>query len=232
MKKLLTVCYSSFFLLAGLAYAEPVTFQFSGSVTNVQADDVFGIAAGDAIQGTFSFDPSAADLLPDDPTTGVYQFSAPFGMDVVAGGHDFNASGLLSIGILNGSVDLYTVTAVGDSGNLDMQLFLQDSSGAVFTSDRLTSAPPSLDSFDLREFQLIDQLTDGQVQLDGQITSLTDPIAATPEPSQSAVVLAGVIILLALLKRRGLLRITVTRYGGPAAEVRRPGAAALLGRQI
>jgi len=214
MKKLLTVSYlSSFFLLAGLAHADPVTFQFSGSVTDVLADDVFGIAAGDAFQGIFTFDPSAADLVPDDPATGIYQFSAPFGMDVVAGGHDFSADGLLSIGILNGSADLYAVSAVSDSGNLDLQLFLEDSSGNVFNSDHLPSIPPSLNTFDVRDFHLIDQLADGQVQLDGHITSLTDPIAATPEPSQEALVLAGLIVLLLLLRRKGLLRITVTRFG-------------------
>jgi len=195
-------------LLAGSAHADPVTFQFSGNVTDVLADDGFGITSGDAIRGTFSFDPSAADLVPGDPTIGIYEFSAPFGMDVVAGGHDFNASGLLSIGIAVGSVDLYTVTAVGDSGNLDLQLFLQDSSGGVFPSDHLPSTPPSLNSFDLRDFHLIDQLTDGQVQLDGHVTSLTDPIAATPEPSQEALVLAGLILFLGLLRRKGLLRVT------------------------
>jgi hypothetical protein len=96
MKMLLTVTYlSSFFLLPGLAQADPITFQFSGNVTDV-ADGGIGITSSDAILGTFNFDPSTADLVPDDPTTGVYQFSAPFGMDVVAGGHDFSADGLLS----------------------------------------------------------------------------------------------------------------------------------------
>ena len=97
---------------------------------------------------------------------------------------------------VNGSVDLYAVTAVSDSGNLDMQLFLQDSSGNAFSSDHLPSIPPSLASFDLRDFHLIDQLTDGQVQLDGHISSLTDPIASTPEPSLGAPFLAAIMILL------------------------------------
>jgi hypothetical protein len=211
MKRLSTIsCLFSLFLLGGSAFADGLTFQFSGRVTDV-SDDVFSIAIGDAFQGTFTFDASAVDLDPDDPTTGIYQFTAPFGMDVVADGHDFNASGLLTIGILDGSVDLYAVSAVSDSGDLDMQLSLQDSSGSVFSSDQLPSIPPSLGSFDARDFHLIDQLAGGQVQFDGHIASLTDPVAATPEPSNYVLVLAGLIVFLAVLRAKGLLRVTVTQ---------------------
>jgi len=220
MKKLLTIC-SSLVLLVGLAHADPITFRFSGNVTDVQANDGFGIAPGDAIQGTFNFDPTAADLLPDDPATGIYQFTAPFGMDVLIGGDDFKASGLLSIGILDSSVDIYSVSAVSDSGNLDLQLFLEDSSGSALNSDHLPLTPPSLDGFDFRDFHLIDELADGQVQLDGSILSLTDPIAATPEPSEVGLALAAAILLLVPLHRKGLLRITVTRGGRPDADLPR-----------
>ena len=200
MKTVLTV-WTFTILLAGSALADTVTFQFSGNVTDVQ-DEVFGIMSGSSIQGTFSFDSAAADLVPDDPSTGIYNFSAPFGLDVTIGPHDFDATGSLSIGVRDGVADIYAVSALSDNGNLDMQLFLEDGTGGVFQNDLLPLTPPSLAGFDVRDFHLIDELTGGQIQLDGHITSLSDPMAPTPEPSQGLLVLIGTMIIVVMTRRR------------------------------
>ena len=106
--------YSSFLLLlaTGVCHAETITFHFSGSVTQVPVDEVFGdIAVGDAIDGSFNFDSTATDLIPGDPATGSYSFGAPFGLSATVGAHPFEATGSLNIGIFNGFVDQYTVLA-------------------------------------------------------------------------------------------------------------------------
>src|SRR5579872_2754675 len=100
------------FVLLGSANASTITVNFTGTVTQVPIDEVFGdIAFGDQIQGSFSYDPSAPDLIPGDPTVGSYAFGAPFGMTASIGAHEFDAFGGMSIGILNSFVDQLTVLA-------------------------------------------------------------------------------------------------------------------------
>ncbi len=196
-------CVASLFLLMGAARAGTVTVQFTGNVDNVFEDDAFGdIAPGDQILGSFRFDTSAPDLIPNDPAAASYRFAAPFGLDVTIGSHAFTASALLNIAIFNGSADQYAVLAGNESGNLDVEIFLQDSSGTALSDDHLPSTVPLLDAFDLREFQFVDQSSDGLVELDGTITSMTDPPTPTPEPSQCLLVLMISAGLVAIERRR------------------------------
>jgi hypothetical protein len=200
--KTILFCAASLFLLMGAARADTLTFQFTGNVADV-FDDIFGdIAAGDPIHGSFRFDTSAPDLIPGDSTVASYRFTAPFGLDLTIGSHDFTASALLNIAIFNGSVDQYAVSANNDSGNLDFAMFLQDSSGTALNDDHLPSTVPLVDSFDLREFQFVDQTSDGLVEMDGTITSMTDPPAPVPEPSEGVLLLMVSIILGVVARRR------------------------------
>jgi hypothetical protein len=190
--------------LAGWARADTLIFQFTGNVGDVFENDIFGdIAAGDLIQGSFRFDSTAPDLVPADPSTGSYNFNAPFGMDVTIGAHLFSASGLLNIGVFNGAVDQYAVQGVNDSGTLDMEMFLMDSGGTAFSDDHLPLAVPSLSSFDVRSFQFADQLNEGAIALDGTISAFSDPVA-TPEPSEWAALLLASLAMVVATRRRAM----------------------------
>jgi hypothetical protein len=193
-------CVISLFVLLSSANAAVLTFQFSGNVTQVPLDEVFGdLNPGDLIQGTFSFDTSATDAVPADPSIGSYTSSAPLGMDVTIGTHNFKTSGGLNIGILNGVVDQYTVLATSASGDLTLELFLQDNTGSAFSNDHLPLTPPALTDFAQRDFHLIATLAGGEVQADGQLGATA---VATPEPPTAGFILAGSIFLLPAVRKR------------------------------
>ncbi len=183
-----------------LACAGPVTFNFTGTVSQVPIDDfATGIQFGDAITGSFTFDSTSVDAIAAS-MAGSYTSTGPtFGITAAIGPSalPFLAPGAMNIGIMNTFVDQYTGHA--SSATLVLDLFFQDSSGAVFSSDGLPLSPPPLAGFAQREFHL-DQ-TDGagdETQVDGAITSLTcgSGCAATtvPEPSTAWFLLAGTIL--------------------------------------
>jgi hypothetical protein len=184
-----------------LARAGPITFNFTGTVSQVPIDDfATGIQFGDSITGSFTFDSAAVDAIAAS-TAGSYTSTGPaFGITAAIGPSAllFLAPGSMNIGILNTFVDQYTGHA--SSATLVLDLFFQDNSGAVFSSDGLPLSPPPLAAFAQREFHL-DQ-TDGagaETQVDGAITSLTcgSGCAATtvPEPSTAWFLLAGTTLL-------------------------------------
>ncbi len=189
-------------LAAGPVRADTIAFQFSGTVTQVPVDQVFGdIAFGDTFQGTLSFDSAAADQDPGDPSIGSYSFSAPFGMTIDIGAHDFEATGSLNIEVVNSFVDQYTVLATDQTGGLIMDLFLLDNTGTALSNDHLPLGAPSLASFGERDFHLDDFLDSGEIQVDGEIDA--SPVQATPEPSTT--ILSAAILLAictAALRRR------------------------------
>jgi hypothetical protein len=194
VKKSNGACVLALFVLISSANASVVTFEFSGEVTQVPLDEVVGdLVSGNLIQGSFSFDTSAIDSIPGDPATGSFSWSAPFGMRVRIGAHDFSASAQLSIGILNSFVDQYSVLATSDSGDLTLELFFQDNTGNVFASDKLPLAPPPLAGFSQKDFHLDAISGDGETQADGELDSLSSP--PVPEPSTSGLFLAGSILL-------------------------------------
>jgi hypothetical protein len=197
-------CAACFFLLLGGANASTITVNFTGTVTQVPIDEVFGdISFGEQIQGSFSFDPSAPDLIPGDPSVGSYAFGAPFGMTASIGAHEFDAFGGMSIGILNSFVDQLTVLATNGAGDLTLELFMQDDTGRVFTNDHLPLAPPPEGSFAQKDFHLDAFFDDEEIQVDGQFGAA--PTTEVPEPSTAILFLAASMALLALARRRRLL---------------------------
>ena len=64
------------------ASGSPITFQFTGAVTQVPIDDVYGdIAFGNLNQGSYTFNSAALDLIPADFETGSYTSAGlPYGM--------------------------------------------------------------------------------------------------------------------------------------------------------
>ena len=198
MKTILTAgCTAMLLAMAGPARADSVTFQFSGTVTQVSADPVFGdITFGEAFTGSLSFDSTATDLIPDDPTVGSYAFSSPFGMSVRVGSHGFYAFGSLNIEILNSAVDQYTAFASSQAGDLNMSLFLLDDTGTALDDDHLPPGMPTFNSFAERDFQLSGFLNGGGIQIDGEISAPS--LQAVPEPRPLIPGFAFSVVLLAL----------------------------------
>lgn len=199
MARFLTATLTAFlFLFIHSAHATPVTFQFAGTITQAPVDEVFGdVNFGDAIQGSYTFDSSAIDQIPD-AATGSYTSLAPFGMQASIDGHEFLANGFVNIGVLNSTVDQYTVLAESEDASIALELFLQDNSGTAFSSDRLPLSPPQLDAFGQRDFHL-DAVFDGnEIQADGQLTSLT----TAPEPSPAYLALGGLLLAAGLARSK------------------------------
>jgi hypothetical protein len=193
-------CIVALFGVLSSANADTVTFDFTGSVTQVPLDDVFGdIAVGSAIQGSYTFDTTAVDLVPADPNTGSYTWSAPFGMLVTVEAHDFSTSGVLNIGVVNSFVDQYTVFALSATGDLTLELFLQDTTGSVFVNDHLPLLAPSLSSLTQKDFHFHGMFAGGEVQFDGQLSAPS--VQAVPEPSPAIPLLVGSIMVM-LARRR------------------------------
>jgi hypothetical protein len=211
-RRIVNNCFlGALFVLLNSANATVITFQFSGTVTQVPVDEVFGdLGAGNEIQGAFTFDSSASDLIPNDPSIASYRWTAPLGMTVTVGSHTFDTSGLLSIGVLNGAEDQYTVFAESAAGDLTLELFLQDDTGEVFSSDHLPLTAPPLDNFDQRDFHLDGTFADGEVQADGRLNSLSGP--TVPEPDTAPICLAVSVVLL-LRARRKRLANQLTKRG-------------------
>jgi hypothetical protein len=163
---------------------------------------VFGdVSFGDGLQGSFSFDTSAADLIPGDATSGSYSFGSPLGMHVSIGTHEFDASGSLNIGILNSFVDQFTVLATSADGALTLELFLQDNTGTAFSNDHLPSTAQQLAGFLQRDFHLNADFAGSEIQVDGRLSALSS--SAVPEPAvQGPVVLTLLLLLVLALRRR------------------------------
>ena len=204
MAKFPGVCWIASIVWLGIpAKADVVTFDFAGVVTQVPVDEAFGdLAASDPIQGSFRFDTSASDLIPMDPATGSYSFSTPFGMTAAVGAHEFDALGSLNIGILNSFVDQYSVLATSASGDLTLELLLQDNTGEAFGNDHLPATPPPLVDFSEKDFHLIAMFNGQDVQTDGQLSGFTDQVV--PEPSLIVPVLAGMVFTAVLARWRGI----------------------------
>lgn len=181
-----------FLALAATASASIITVNYSGVITQVPIDDIFGdIAPGTPFQGSYTFDSSSADLIPANNTTGSYSFTAPLGLTAVIGTHTFDAAGLLSIGIVNSLIDQYTVFAQTPGAGLTISLFLQDNSAAVFSNDQLPSSALPIAAFTQTEFHLALVLDGAELQADGQLNGIT----TVPEPAYLCAALAALLLL-------------------------------------
>jgi hypothetical protein len=188
------------------ASAASITVQFTGIVTQVPIDDIYGdITAGSLFAGSYTFNSTAVDLIPADPASGSYTSSGvPFEMLVSIDGHVFTASDSVNIGIFNSFVDQYTVLALGASGDLALELFLQDNAATVFANDGLPLTAPLLGAFAIKDFHSHQVAVGGEVQVDGQVTSLS--VSTVPEPSAGLLVCAGLVVLLLLWRRKDLFK--------------------------
>src|SRR5690242_20339606 len=95
-------------LMPWTANADPLTFNFTGTVTQVPIDDIgTGIQPFDTFAGSFTFDPTAVDAIAATTSGSYTSTGAAFGIMMTIGPSalTFAESGLLNVGILNTFVD-------------------------------------------------------------------------------------------------------------------------------
>jgi hypothetical protein len=209
--------------LAGCAspcLAAPVTFEFTGTVTQFNsdpADPFFGgnVKFGTPFFGAYTFDSAAADAIPD-AGSGSYTSpanTAPFQWSFAAGPSGIAVAGPINIGVVNGAADAFTMLGCveSDCSGLTMELFFEDLSGLVFSSDALPLDAPLLNAFQVATFALRGPLRDNEVEILGQLTSLrcTDGCVPTtpaptpvPEPTTLLLCLTGMSVFIPSRSRR------------------------------
>lgn len=185
---------------ATLALAGPVTFSFTGSVT----DDPYGLSSfGAPIVGSYTFDSSALDAIADPAAASYASSGAAYGFSASVDGMGHTVVGTLSVGVLNSFVDQYAVIA--DDGSLRLELFLEDAGATAFASDGLPLAAPALGGFAFRQFRLFGT----EAEFLGTVDTLvcTAGCAATPVPAPPTLTLFGAALFgLGACTRRKLLR--------------------------
>lgn len=191
-------------------YAANISFTFSGTVSDVQGG-VFtsggtgtnGFGSALPLSGAFSFNPATSDVLPGDPTWGLYP-NAIQNMTVQVGNYTATfapppGSSVMQV-INNGLGNTFKVTLNGLTGNpvngLSPAIFeieLINPSGSAFANDHLPTTPPSLSSFSSNQWRLVFSGVGNRVQ--GALTSLV------PLPAAVWLFGAGLIALIGLGSR-------------------------------
>lgn len=226
MRRLLLVGFATVSTVLGStvgpAWASLITFSFTGTVTqfNADPDDPFGggIGFGTAINGSYTFESTTPDSAAA-ATTGSYQMAGPpFEATATIGGELFSTSDFLAINVANdfgGSVDQYGVLACGgpgscfsttSAGDLTIGLFFEGPT-SIFGSDGLPLTAPPLASFVTRDFRLFANVSDNQIEIEGILDSLTCTAgcdgAPVPEPSSLLLLAAGLTALCHRWRRAG-----------------------------
>ena len=215
MKRWIVCCVSLAVFAPASAGAAPITFLFTGHVTQVAALDPASpfpdpVDVGTPFSGRFRFDGASPDLVPLDAQTGSYTSSGtPYGIRLSLAGLTF-AFPSVNIGVLNdyaGPTDYYLVTFAESAGPGNptgtlVELTLIDDSGTAFSGDALPLLPPALGDFLVRSFLFTDTILGNQVEIGGEIESLV--VKAAPEPSTMLLlVLPAVGLIRRRLRARG-----------------------------
>jgi hypothetical protein len=138
-----------FGFVSASALATPVTFSFTGSVT----DDPFGLSSfGAPISGNYTFDSAAVDTIGGGTSASYPSTGAGFDFNTTVDGTPYSVSGTVTVNILNAFEDQYGVIA--DDGALNLQIFFSDTSGTAFSSVALPLLPPPTGDFAFRQFRL------------------------------------------------------------------------------
>lgn len=158
------VCFG----FAGLADAAPVTFSFTGTVT----DDPFGLSSfGAPISGSFSFDTAAVDSIANAANGSFASVGPGFGFSTTVDGTNYASVGALTVNTANNVAvgDQYGVIA--SDAVLSLELFLQDATAFALSSDGLPTLPPALAAFGFRQFRLFSD--------DAEFLGTVDTLACT-----------------------------------------------------
>jgi PEP-CTERM motif len=216
MKKVVGLLSLTILLLPAIVDASPITFAFNGAVSQdplLDPNDPFGgsIAFGTLFSGSYVFESTTPD---GDPSANGGSYTSVGGMlSIMIGGNAFIASDLLNIGVgdnFAGS-DFYTVFAQNTTGAdpFDLSLTFQDLNATVFGGALLPTDAPSFATFELATLFLTGTVAGNQVQIDGQLTSLTCVAGCvtgggngTPVPEPATCVLLSAGLAGTYLRRR------------------------------
>jgi hypothetical protein len=211
---------AAFLLLLGSTQrstAAPITFAYTGTV---DGSDLPGAAAiGDPVSGTFTFESTTADTDPLPHlggyraiTVGSFQFGS------YAGTIGPTAGTNASISVVDftccDSYSAWDVTPVGplvhqagfDFELVKLELYLEDITGAVFSSVALPTTPPPLSSFDFGYVEL--RFVPTSFPSSYAIIASVDSLTLGPEPTGELLLLAAGGILAAMRRRARALGAT------------------------
>lgn len=169
--------------LQGEAEAAPVTFAFTGAVTQVTFDpnDPTGgeITFGTAFSGSYTFESTASDQIADG-SSGAYASPSglPYGFAVNFGpGHDIITNDALTVGVFdNAGVDAYGVIACFidvTCPSLTLELFLADVDGSALSGDALPLDSLTFDAFEVATFAMRGIVDGNQIEILGNLSSLS-----------------------------------------------------------
>jgi hypothetical protein len=183
--------------VSSATYASLLTFDFTVRISGVT--NIAGVAVGDLLSGSYTFESTTSDVTPE-LDTGTYPISGVYTFAV--GPLSFAFSSYL-IGVGNnvtfpsGTQDYYTVQSFFDDGTLFHFASLDLASFAnlnALTSDTLPSVPPDIGAFpDFNNFGYcfgVASLCD-ESGVFGTIESIT--LRSVPEPFTIALVALGLL---------------------------------------
>ncbi len=192
-------------LYAQTAHANPVTYQFGGTIDLTVLGDAFGtLSTGDTFQGVFTYDDATPQAPPFVPLGTAYNalssFSITIGAETITGG-----AGAMVVHNNEGGIDFVEILPFitfpagsmnppGTLGGLGIcggcfSIFLRDTTATIFNDESLPGTL-SLASFPGNN---VVRFTDagGNFSVESPLTSL----ASVPEPSAILLLATGLVAL-------------------------------------
>lgn len=214
---LLKITLAVILFLAGNANAALITFDFEGTVTDINGGSLpFRFSQSDTLSGSYTFESNTPDSDIGNVNNGDYQ-QAVTNLDANLDDYLFGSSGGASDGDLNKNLSLtqdsYTYNFdAGINGSLTgddilsqqihaFHFNLTDTSGSVFSDDSLPLTPLTLSAFDEARWTLEFVFDEAPRYVSGNITSLT-MAPAVPIPASAWLFGSGLIGLVGIARRK------------------------------